>query len=112
MVASEQRPRVAVIGTGGTISFDGRDSLDAYEYMEFGQRHDIDTVIARFPELSTVADVQAVPFRNLSSAAISPADWLDLTALIHNLTDGPDVPDGIVVTHGTAWLRSSGHALP
>lgn len=111
MVASEQRPRVAVIGTGGTISFDGRDSRDAYEYMEFGRRHEIDAVIARFPELSTVADVQAVPFRALSSAAISPADWLDLAALIHNLANGSDSPDGIVVTHGTATLEETAYFL-
>ena len=111
MVASDQRPRVAVIGTGGTISFDGRNSLDTYEYMEFGQRHDIDTVIARFPELASVAEVQAVPFRAFSSAAISPADWLDLTALIHDLADGPDSPDGIVVTHGTATLEETAYFL-
>ncbi len=88
MVASDQRPRIAVIGTGGTISFDGRHSLDAYEYMEFGQRHGIDTIIARFPELASVAEVQAVPFRDLPSAAISPADWLDLAGLIHDLRSG------------------------
>ena len=86
-------------------------SLDAYEYMEFGQRHGIDTIIARFPELASVAEVQAVPFRDLPSAAISPADWLDLAGLIHDLADGPDGPDGIVVTHGTATLEETAFFL-
>ena len=31
------KPRVAVIGTGGTISGVGRHSLDLYEYMDYGR---------------------------------------------------------------------------
>ena len=107
----KEGPNVAVIGTGGTISFDGRHALDTYEYMDFGVRHDIDEVIARFPELNAVARIQPVSFRTLSSAAVSPADWLDLTQLIHDLADGPEAPDGIVVTHGTATLEETAYFL-
>ena len=108
---TERRPRVAVIGTGGTISFDGRNSLDTYEYMEFGERHDIDQVISRFPELDTMADIQPVAFRALSSAAVSPTDWIDLTQLIHDLAEEPGAPDGFVVTHGTATLEETAYFL-
>ncbi len=108
---TERRPRVAVIGTGGTISFDGRHSLDNYEYMEFGERHDIGAVIARFPELDAMAEIQPVAFRALPSAEVSPADWIDLTQLIHDLAEEPGAPDGFVVTHGTATLEETAYFL-
>ena len=106
-----ERPKVAVIGTGGTISFDGRHGLDTYEYMEFGVRHVIGEVIARFPELDDLARIEPVNFRTLSSAAVSPADWLDLTQLIHDLAEGPEAPDGFVVTHGTATMEETAYFL-
>ena len=71
MTAIGGRPRVVVIGTGGTISFDGRHGLDTYEYVEFGTRHDIGEVLARFPELETMAEILPVSFRTLSSSAVS-----------------------------------------
>lgn len=104
-------PRIAIIGTGGTISFDGRHSLDTYEYMEFGERRDIGEVVAQFPELNRVAEINPMAFRALSSAAVSPADWLDLTRFIHDLASGPMPPDGIVVTHGTATLEETAYFL-
>ena len=105
------RPRVAVIGTGGTISVDGRHSLDLYEYMDFGARNDIDAVVSRFPEVSEVADIHAVPFRMLPSSAVSAADWLDLVKLIHDIAAGPNAPDGFVITHGTATLEETAYFL-
>lgn len=108
---AKKLPKVAVIGTGGTISFDGRHSLDTYEYMEFGQRHEIEEVVQRFPELNTVANIRPVDFRALSSAAVSPTDWLDLMQLIHDLADGADAPDGFVITHGTATLEETAYFL-
>ena len=33
---SNLKPKIAFIGTGGTISYTGRDSLDVWEYMDFG----------------------------------------------------------------------------
>ena len=110
---SEQsyRPKVAVVGTGGTIAFDGRHSRDTYEYMEFGERHEIGDILARFSELDALADIKAVDFRALSSTAIAPADWIELTRFIHTLADGPDPLDGIVVTHGTATLEETAYFL-
>ena len=32
------KPRVALIGTGGTISSIGRNSLDLWEYMDAGRK--------------------------------------------------------------------------
>ena len=104
-------PRVAVIGTGGTISLEGRHSLDLYEYMEFGSRHEIDDIVARFPEIADAAEVEPVPFRSLPSSAVTAADWLDLVRLIHERAEGRNAPDGFVVTHGTATLEETAYFL-
>lgn len=44
------KPRVALIGTGGTIASIGRDSLDLWEYMDAGRKAEPDELIVRFPE--------------------------------------------------------------
>ena len=105
------RPRVAVIGTGGTISFDGRHSLDTYEYMEFGDRQEVAGVIGRFPEVAAAADLRLVDCRSLPSSSVSPADWLELAGLIDAQGTGEDPPDGVVVTHGTATLEETAYFL-
>lgn len=103
--------KIVVIGTGGTISFDGRHSLDTYEYVEQGIRHGIAEVLDRFPETSQVAEIVPVDFRSLSSSAVSPADWLDLARLIHDLAGDTSPPDGFVVTHGTATMEETAYFL-
>ncbi len=111
MAGRKTLPKVVVIGTGGTISFDGRHGLDTYEYVEFGERHDIGEVLARFPELKSLAEIDAVSFRRLSSSAVSPGDWIELARTIHNLAQGPGAPEGFVVTHGTATLEETAYFL-
>ena len=39
---TKQQPRIAVIGTGGTISSVGRDSLDIVRYVEIGKIYEVD----------------------------------------------------------------------
>ena len=41
------KPRVAVIGTGGTISSLGADSLDVLNYAERDMRLEADQLVAR-----------------------------------------------------------------
>lgn len=111
MSSQDHRPKISVIGTGGTISVEGRHSLDIYEYMDFGHRHEIDSILATFPEIAKIADVTPVPFRLLPSSAVTGRDWLDLARLVHSIAEGPDAPDGIVVTHGTATLEETAYFL-
>ena len=42
------RPLVAIIGTGGTISSLGRDSTDVLDYPDFGTKLAVDEVVGRF----------------------------------------------------------------
>ena len=69
-------PRVALIGTGGTISSLGRDSLDVWEYMDGGQMIGPADLLARYPETARVATVVPAPYKAVASSSIGPADWL------------------------------------
>ena len=60
-------PRIAVIGTGGTISSLGASSLDVLDYPDFGQKLTCEALLERFPETRLVAD--AVPRPSARSAA-------------------------------------------
>ena len=51
------KPRVAVIGTGGTISPLARDRLDVWKSMDFGQKIGPQDVVERFPETVHPLDV-------------------------------------------------------
>ena len=104
-------PKVAVIGTGGTISSVGRDSLDLVDYTATGQKYQADELVERFPEVRRVADVTAVRFRAVSSTDIGVAEWLELVRTIHDVAASGDKFDGIVVTHGTATLEETAYFL-
>src|SRR5579863_2822019 len=104
-------PRIAVIGTGGTISSLGRDSLDVLHYPDFGQKLTCEALLDRFPETRLVAEPVPVTYRQVGSTAIGPDDWLELRRLIHEIArDDPKVA-GFVIPHGTATLEETAFFL-
>lgn len=104
-------PRVAVVGTGGTISGVGRDRLDFYEYGTSGRFMHVDELIAGVPELSRVAEVVPVRYKNVGSTEIGPPDWLALLRIINETVTGDPSVAGIVVTYGTATLEETAYFL-
>src|SRR5712691_10536619 len=96
--------RIALITTGGTIDSLGIDRLDLAWYTEARQRLEPGELMARVPELSSVAQVEEIPFRRLPSHALTDADWLDLLGTVHGVLES-DRADGVVVTHGTNTLE-------
>jgi L-asparaginase len=105
------RPRVAVIGTGGSISTVGRHSLDLFEYGHFGRILEVDELLARCPEVGAAAEVVPIRFRALPSTALGPRDWLDLNAFVHRVAETEASLDGVVITHGTATLEETAYFL-
>ena len=104
-------PKIAIIGTGGTISGVGRDRLDFYEYGTSGRFMHVEELIASVPELDRVARVMPIRYRNVGSGDIGPTDWLALLRIIHETAaSDPDVA-GFVVTHGTATLEETAFFL-
>ncbi|MBI4505497.1 MAG: asparaginase [Chloroflexi bacterium] len=108
---SRARPRVAIIGTGGSISTVGRSALDLAEYHEHGSRLEVDELLARVPEAGSAAELIPVRFRAIGSSSIVPQDWLDLNEAVHRVAAEQRPLDGIVVTHGTATLEETAYFL-
>ena len=108
---SNGKPRVAVIGTGGTISSVGVNSLDIVRYVENNKIYHVDELLDSFPETKEQADVVPVRLRAMPSTAIGPAEWLEINAKIHELVDNDPSIAGIVVTHGTATLEETAYFL-
>ena len=105
------RPLIAAIGCGGTISSLGRDSTDVLDYPDFGTKLPIEEVLGRYPEISELADVLPVPFRSVGSTAIGPPEWLELAGIIHGLAAERPGLAGFVIPHGTATLEETAYFL-
>ena len=104
-------PRIAVIGTGGTISSLGAGTLDVLDYPDFGQKLTSEALLDRFPETRLVADPVPVTFRQVGSTAIGPADWLELRGTIHRIAREEPGIAGFVIPHGTATLEETAFFL-
>jgi len=104
-------PRVAVIGTGGTISSLGNGSLDVLDYPDFGQKLTCEQLLDKFAETKQVADAVPITFRQVGSTALGPAEWIEIRDLIHKLAaDDPRIA-GFVIPHGTATLEETAFFL-
>ncbi|WP_434666597.1 asparaginase [Paraburkholderia sp. A3BS-1L] len=113
-LAVRGKPRVAVIGTGGTFAMQARHRFDWIEYGESGVVRSIDELMDEMGALGNVADtveLVPVPFRALGSTAIAPADWLALAKLIRRTAAADPGIAGFVVTHGTATLEETAWCL-
>ncbi len=108
---ASRKPRIAVVGTGGTISALGRHSLDLHEYSDFGEKLEVDELLARFPEAGAAAELVAVRFRAIGSSSITPADRIQLARVIDGTVAGDAAIDGVVVTHGTSTIEETAYFL-
>ena len=105
------KPRVALIGTGGTISSIAVDSLDVLNYPDVSRKIQPAEIMSRSPELQRFAEVVPINFREVGSTAIGPADWLALAHLIHTTEAQYGEFDGYVILHGTATLEETAYFL-
>lgn len=103
--------RVAVIGTGGTISAIGRDAFDLKDYDTNGVMLDAAELLARCPRAECEPDCYAFPFSAVSSTSIGFAEWRRLALLCGELVDRDPELAGIVITHGTATLEETAYFL-
>ena len=103
-------PKIGLIFTGGTIDSVGTDRLDLAWYIEANKRLGNGELLAQLPELKGIAVVEEIPFRRLTSQALTDKDWLDLVRKIQDIFSQGQV-DGIVVTHGTNTLEETAYFL-
>jgi L-asparaginase len=104
------KPRVAVLLTGGTIGSGGHDDLDRLDYVDLGHVLTDEEALPlyRFP-----ADVDVSPrrVRRIPSTAADEGFWAELRANVLRIArEEPDVV-GVVITHGTATLEETAYVL-
>ncbi|HEX7128167.1 MAG TPA: asparaginase [Thermodesulfobacteriota bacterium] len=106
-----RKPRIAVIGTGGTISSISDHSLEVLDYPETGRKMEPAEAIERVPEAARFADLVPLSFRAVGSTRISPPDWIELAQLIMRTAREEADVRGFVVLHGTATLEETAYFL-
>ena len=104
-------PKIAFIGTGGTIASLGRGPLDLQDYGAIGNVMHAEEIVAKWPVVHQVAEVIPVKYRNIPSTAIDFADWKALVTLCQRLPQEHDGLAGIVIGHGTATLEETAYFL-
>ena len=105
------RPKVRVVGTGGSIAGIGPHRLDYILYPEVGGHLTIEESLARIAEVNDVAEIGSEDFVSVGSTAIGPHEWLGMAHRINEIfAEGADVA-GVVVTHGTATLEETAYFL-
>jgi L-asparaginase len=105
------KPRVHVIGTGGSIAGIGPDRLDYMLYSEIGDHLTIEQSLERVPEIRDFASITSEDLVSVGSTAIGTPEWLALTKRVNGLLgDGSDLT-GVAVTHGTATLEETSYFL-
>ncbi len=103
-------PKIAFVGTGGTIASIGTDPFDLLDYNATGERIDAETLIERTGLQGAIANIVPVNFRQIDSTAITFNDWADLAGLCSELACDPEI-NGIVIGHGTASLEETAWLL-
>ncbi len=103
--------RIAVIGTGGTISTPARGELDMHEYGEFARPLEVDALLAGFSRVLAGHEPLAMPFRAMDSALMDPPTWLELHRHVTRAAGSDESIAGVVVTHGTSTLEETAYFL-
>lgn len=101
---SPEKPTVAIISTGGTIS-SRVDYHTGGVYASFT----VEDLIESVPELEGIANIKSIPLMNVMSEDMNPSFWKQMaSAVAKELNSGVD---GVVVTHGTDTMHYSAAAL-
>jgi L-asparaginase len=110
-MAGGPKPRVYIIGTGGSISFVGDFRTDYVNYSYKNKHLTIQEMLDRVPEINDFAEVVPEQLINVGSTEVQPAHWLALAQRINQIfREDPDAA-GIAITHGTATLEETAYFL-
>ena len=110
-MTSHAKPRVYVIGTGGSISFVGAHRTDYINYSYDNKHLTIQELLNRVPEVNQFAEVRAEQFLNVGSTEVGPIHWLGLAKRINQIFREDSGVAGVAITHGTATLEETAYFL-
>jgi L-asparaginase len=103
------KPKIHVIGTGGTISGAAAERIQISGYK--AGTFKIADMLAEIPELAEIADLTSEQPVNVGSGNIGSKELLSIAKRINTLcAEQPDI-DGFVVTHGTSTLEETAYFL-
>ena len=98
------KPRLAMIGTGGTIAGAASAASVSTDYKPASLS--LAAVVDTVPELRQRYDIDVLQPMQLASYDVRPDHWLDLHAAVMQAVHNPHVV-GIVITHGTDTLEET-----
>ena len=110
-MTSTARPRVYLIGTGGSISFIGDFRTDYINYSYHNRHLTIEEMLENIPEALEFAEVLPEQLVNVGSANILPSHWLQLARRINGIFTLDAQAAGVAITHGTATLEETAYFL-
>ena len=110
-MADQNKPRVYLFGTGGTISFVGENRTDFANYSYRGSQLTIEEMLARVPEANELAEVVTEQVINVGSTEVYPNHWVTLASRINERFATDPGAAGAAVTHGTATLEETAYFL-
>ena len=110
-MVGNKKPKIYVIGTGGTISFVGADRTDYINYSYENKHLTIQQLLERIPEATQIAEIRTEQLLNVGSTDVLPRHWLELAQRINQIFQEDRDVAGVSVTHGTATLEETAYFL-
>jgi L-asparaginase len=105
--AAQAKPRIKVLGTGGTIAGSQTSGSEvAYKSGIFS----VDDLIKAVPSLKDLADLTGEQVANIPSQTMNHDVWLKLAKRVNEVLQGNNI-DGVVITHGTDTLEETAYFL-
>ena len=97
-MTTQPKPRVYLIGTGGSISFMGPSRTDYTNYSYDNRHLTIQEMLDRVPEITEVVEVLSEQFLNLGSTDVTPEHWLALAKRINQIFSEDPAAAGVAVS--------------
>ena len=104
--ASDAKPKIMILATGGTIAgAQAAPSEAGYKSGTFS----VEELIRAVPKLKDVADLSAEQIANIGSQTMNHEVWLKLASRINAVLQ--EKFDGVVITHGTDTMEETAFFL-
>ncbi len=102
------KPRIVILGTGGTIAGAGASNADVGRYRSAVAP--VDKIVAAVPEIANLADVSSEQVLQIGSQSFNNERLLLLARRVSTLLKSAKV-DGLVITHGTDTIEETAYFL-
>lgn len=106
--AAGRRPRVVIVGTGGTIAGTGDSRTRSTVYQP--ATLSVDVLAQAVPDLPEIADLEFEQALQRPSFDLTPDDWQTIGRHVRQALARAEV-DGVVVTHGTDTMEETAFFL-